>query len=182
MIIPYKTRYIGGKMTHIIRNLHTTILYFRFFDLCWESFSDFNSRCRVPAMIVNTRKRGAVSLPFRKHLHHLFTTQISRWAFGTYQLPYLHGDRGTGARSLVRGVRSPTYLHKIFRELGRLDHNQKRFPRSYHTVRQQSARESHHFTDSIACGVIGLYALHSILLSHGYSGLTRYLAVKNQYR
>ena len=42
------------------------------------------------------------------------------------------------------------------------------------------ARESHYFTDSIADGVIGLYAPHSILLSHGYGGQTWYLAVKNQ--
>ncbi|MEA3324520.1 MAG: nucleotidyltransferase domain-containing protein [Euryarchaeota archaeon] len=27
----------------------------------------------IPAMIVNAYKRGTVSLPFRKHLHHLFT-------------------------------------------------------------------------------------------------------------
>ena len=35
----------------------------------------------IPAMIVNACKRGTVSLPFRKHLHPLFTTQISheRW-------------------------------------------------------------------------------------------------------
>jgi predicted transcriptional regulator len=35
----------------------------------------------IPAMIVNACKRGTVSLLFRKHLHHLFTTQISheRW-------------------------------------------------------------------------------------------------------